>query len=65
MKTLSRIACSAALLIALTPPAHAGFLLVNVRESTLELIWQLLLVVAVLLVFTTLRKSSSKGGNGK
>lgn len=64
MKTLSRIASTAALLIALTPPAQAGFLVLNVRESTAERIWHIILFIAAVLVFSTLKKSRSKGGNG-
>jgi len=64
MKTLSRIACTAALLITLSPLAHAGFLVLNVRERTAENIWHLILVIAAVLVVTTLNKSRSKGGRG-
>ena len=64
MKLIHRIALTALLLAALAPSVRAEFLVLSIRESTAESIWQWVVAFSVVLVLVTLNNSRSKGGEG-
>ena len=64
MKLINRIALAVLLLAALAPAARADFLVVSIRESTIENFWRWLVALSGLFVLVTLNKSRREGGNG-
>jgi hypothetical protein len=64
MKTLSRIAFTASLLLAFSSSLRAEFLVLRIRENTAESIWHWTMAVGAIVVVLTLVNSRSKGGQG-